>query len=350
MVESVTNSVHAGLVQATEVAGEAEVRRSRNGIRFAAYGEIGVPLPDLDSMIEAVPPSVTAALGSNTYFFVPLALRGPEAVQRAPGTSVREANQRRDEGAMVAREYSTEAGERAICHRNVALGAGQQGVFISTRLMGDRFALCFEFFINVAHAFVDTAGIPQRFSELVWEQALTTLPKGAKFEGTKFEGAALEGAALDGAATRAAEASPAIAVRGETSFDAWEARNLALGLPAEGLPQPLAERNPFARRGSAGAKEPMRGRSFSFAASAEGLALKPDEKERANFESAAFSDALAIYLLSLALDFDYADLKERDYPLLAPAALAARLKLVAELFPPNAGYEFAVRYRRSGRG
>jgi hypothetical protein len=228
MVESVTNSVHAGLVQATEVAGEAEVRRSRNGIRFAAYGEIGVPLPDLDSMIEAVPPSVTAALGSNTYFFVPLALRGPEAVQRAPGTSVREANQRRDEGAMVAREYSTEAGERAICHRNVALGAGQQGVFISTRLMGDRFALCFEFFINVAHAFVDTAGIPQRFSELVWEQALTTLPKGAKFEGTKFEGAALEGAALDGAATGDCRARrDVVRCLGGAQSGAWPSRRRA---------------------------------------------------------------------------------------------------------------------------
>jgi len=30
----------------------------------------------------------------------------------------------------------------------------------------------------------------------------------------------------------------------------------------------------------------------------------------------------------------------------AAAALAARLKLIAELFPPNPGYEFAVKYRR----
>jgi hypothetical protein len=53
-----------------------------------------------------------------------------------------------------------------------------------------------------------------------------------------------------------------------------------------------------------------------------------------------------MYLLSLALDFDYSELREREYPLLAPAALAARLRLVAELFPPNPGYEFVVRYRR----
>jgi len=51
-------------------------------------------------------------------------------------------------------------------------------------------------------------------------------------------------------------------------------------------------------------------------------------------------------MLSLTLDFDYADLREREYPLLAPAALAERLRHVAELFPPNAGYEFEIRYRR----
>ena len=74
--------------------------------------------------------------------------------------------------------------------------------------------------------------------------------------------------------------------------------------------------------------------------------LVADEKERQLFLESAFSDALAIYLLSLSLDFDYSELREREYPLLAPAALGARLKLMAELFPPNAGYEFALRYRR----
>ena len=61
---------------------------------------------------------------------------------------------------------------------------------------------------------------------------------------------------------------------------------------------------------------------------------------------AAFSDAVAMYLLSLALDFDYSELREREYPLLTPTALAARLRAVAEMYPPNAGYEFSVRYRR----
>ena len=71
-----------------------------------------------------------------------------------------------------------------------------------------------------------------------------------------------------------------------------------------------------------------------------------NDKDRALYLEAAFSDAVAIYLLSLALDFDYSELREREYPLLSPAALAARLRVVAELYPPNPGYEFAVKYRR----
>ena len=94
-------------------------------------------------------------------------------------------------------------------------------------------------------------------------------------------------------------------VRGETSQDAWESRSAA-----------LADRD------------------------------HPDEKARAEFVESAFADAVAIYMLSLAVDFDYAELREREYPLLAPSALADRLRLVAQLFPPNPGYEFSIRYRR----
>jgi hypothetical protein len=53
-------------------------------------------------------------------------------------------------------------------------------------------------------------------------------------------------------------------------------------------------------------------------------------------------------MLSLAVDFDYHDLREREYPLLAAPALAERLRAVAALFPPNAGYEFQIHYRRKG--
>jgi hypothetical protein len=95
-------------------------------------------------------------------------------------------------------------------------------------------------------------------------------------------------------------------VRGETSQDAFESRTQAL---------------------------------------AQGPA-RVDEKARAEYLEAAFADSIAIYLLSLAVDFDYAELREREYPLLAPNALADRLRLMARLFPPNPGYEFSIRYRR----
>jgi hypothetical protein len=93
-------------------------------------------------------------------------------------------------------------------------------------------------------------------------------------------------------------------VRGETSLDAWEARKLA-------------------------------------------VAGGPDaERFKNEYFEATFSDTISIYLLSLFLDVDYYDLRERDYPLLAPSALAERLRKIAELFPANPGFEFAVLYKR----
>jgi hypothetical protein len=178
------------------------------------------------------------------------------------------------EGAVVAPSYTVDLGDRAICHRNVSLGA-IEAVFLSTRLVEDRFGLAFEFFINVAHNFVDVAGIPESFAALVWSQAQT-------------------------------------GVRGETSQEAWETRRRAL--------DPITN--------------------------AEGAAMPGDERARKSFEESAFSDALAIYMLSLALDFEYHDLRERDYPLLAAPALAERLRHVASLFPANEGYEFQILYRR----
>jgi hypothetical protein len=294
------------LVRAAQVAREAEVQQSANGVRFATFGETGVPGPDLDRMLEAVPAAIVAALGANTYYFVPLALRETAEMGAAESSAKRTS----PEQAMVARAWSDELGDAAICHRNVELGSGHRGVFISTRLMGDRFALSFEFFINVAHAFVDATGVPEPFAELVWQQAL-------------------EGA------------------RGETSLDAWEARNLAFGLDPNAQPAPA---QPLSRRSSFLAKSrpfsgPEPARVDGVAASAV-VPQMVDEKERGLFVEAAFSDAVAVYLLSLALDLDYSELREREYPLLAPAALAARLRMVAELFPPNPGYEFSVRYRR----
>jgi hypothetical protein len=93
-------------------------------------------------------------------------------------------------------------------------------------------------------------------------------------------------------------------IRGETSLDAWEARKLATA------PGPDAE------------------------------------KYKNEYFEATFADTISIYVLSLFLDVDYYDLRERDYPLLAPSALAERLRKVAELFAPNPGFEFTILYKR----
>jgi hypothetical protein len=290
------------LVRAVQIAHDTPVRQSPNGVRFATFGETGLADLDLDRMIEAVPAAIVAALKANTYYFVPLAIR--EASQDIATAEDITTATSTTEPAMVASAWTDELSDAAICHRNVELPHGKRGVFISTRLMGDRFALSFEFFINVAHAFVDQAGVPQAFQDLAWQQALAN-------------------------------------TRGETSLDAWESRNLAFGRPANYQPDP----EPTSSRRGRPLGFSVRQRSFSAAAEpAPSNAI--DEKERTAYLDAAFSDAVAIYLLSLALDFDYNELRERDYPLLAPQALAARLKLVAELFPPNPSYEFAVKYRR----
>ncbi len=271
-------SVSISLVAAEQVARETAVRRSANGVYFAAFGETDLDGNELERMVQAVPASIAGALKETAYYFVPLAMGqmedGAETEQAGVGASASTAGRgaRREEPTMVAPAFTPELGEQAICHRNVVLGS-TDAVFISTRLLNDRFALSFEFFINVGHAFVDIAGVPESFAELAWKQAL-------------------------------------LEVRGETSQDASESRGRAFA------------------GGKAGAKPTV------------------DEKAKLSFCEAAFSDAIAIYLLSLAVDFDYSELREREYPLLAAPALAERLRLVSTLFPPNAGYEFAIRYRR----
>ncbi|WP_158794278.1 hypothetical protein [Granulicella sp. L60] len=256
MAEGVQND----LIQAEQIIRETRVRIASNGIRYAAFGDNNLEDKDLERMVQAVPIAIATALTRKTYYFVPLALN----------------DRRGSEATLVSAAYTPELGDQAICHRNVTLDT-TEGVFISTRLLGDRFALAFEFFINVGHAFVDAIGVPEAFNELVWAQAVAD-------------------------------------IRGETSQDAWESRNLAL---APSQKSPILDGKP-----------PI------------------DEKAKNNFLESAFSDAVAIYQLSLSVDFDYSELREREYPLLAPLALADRLRLVARLFPPNPTYEFAIRYRR----
>ena len=202
-----------------EVVRQTPVSQAPNGICYAVAGEVTVPASDLERMVAAVPDSAAAALQRKAYYFVPLTVnQGDETV--------------------IADRYDVALSDNAVCHRNLELG-DSQCVFISTRLMDDKFSVAFEFYINVGHAVVERAGVSQAFSELAWKQV---------------------------------EAN----AKGETSLDAWESRKAASHAPDA-------------------------------------------EKHKSDYFAAAFSDAISIYLLSLYIDVDYYDLRERDYPLLAPA-------------------------------
>src|SRR5947209_14585603 len=232
-----------------EIVRQTPVSQAPNGICYAVSGEITIPDSDLDRMVAAVPRSAAAALERKAYYFVPLTVS-------------------QGEDTVIADRYDVSLSDNAVCHRNLDLG-DSQFVFISTRLMDDKFSVAFEFYINVGHALVERAGASQEFSQLAWSQVES-------------------------------------GVRGETSLDAWEARKLA---------------------------------------TADG---SDAERYKTEYLEATFSDAISIYLLSLYLDVDYYDLRERDYPLLAPSALAERLRKISEIFPPNAGFEFAILYKRRG--
>src|SRR6202165_4463501 len=230
-----------------EVVRQTPVSQAANGICYAVAGETAVNSFDLERMVAAVPSTVAAALDRKAYYFVPLTVsQGEETV--------------------IADRYDVALSDNAVCHRNLNLGDAQC-VFISTRLMDDKFSVAFEFYINVGHALVERAGVSQNFADLAWQQVES-------------------------------------GVRGETSLDAWESRKFA-------------------------------------------TAHGPDaEKFKNEYLAASFADAISIYLLALYLDVDYYDLRERDYPLLAPTAMAERLRKIAEIFPPNPGFEFNIYYRR----
>ncbi len=230
-----------------EVLRQAPVAQAPNGICYATSGQITLAVTDLERMVATVPRAAAAALSRKAYYFVPLTVS-------------------QGDDTVIADRYDVALSDHAVCHRNLTLG-DSQCVFISTRLMDDKFSVAFEFYINVGHAVVERAGVSQSFAELAWKQAESD-------------------------------------VRGETSLDAYELRKLAT------TPGPDAE------------------------------------KHKNEYLASTFADAISIYLLSLFIDVDYYDLRERDYPLLAPSALAERLRKVAELFPPNPGFEFAIYYKR----
>jgi hypothetical protein len=240
---------------AADVIRATPVQQAANGVCYAASGETAISATELEKMVAAVPRAIAAALvdARKAYYFVPLAVSDGESDKNE---------------TLIADRYDVALSDRAICHRNMTLG-DSQCVFISTRLMDDKFSVAFEFYINVGHAFVERAGVSQEFADLVWAQVDRK-------------------------------------VRGETSMDAHEFRKQA---------------------------------------TATGTATG-NEKAKNDYFGAAFADAIAIYMLSLYLDVDYYELREREYPLLAPAAMAERLKKVHELFPPNGGFEFNIFYRR----
>ena len=232
-----------------EIVQSSPVSQAANGICYARAGEVTIAENDLDRMIAAVPAPIAAALARKAYYFVPLTVT-------------------QGDDTVIADRYDVVLSDSAVCHRNLNIGDAQC-VFISTRLMDDKFSVAFEFYINVGHALVERAGVSAAFADVAWQQV---------------------------------EAG----VRGETSLDAWEARKMA-------------------------------------------TAHGPDaEKYKNEYLAASFADAISIYLLAIYLDVDYYDLRERDYPLLAPAPMAERLRKIAEIFPPNAGFEFNIYYRRRG--
>jgi hypothetical protein len=228
---------------AQEIIRDARVSQASNGICYTTSGEIMLPSDDLERIVGAVPRPIAAALDRKAFYFVPLTIGDGDKT-------------------LVIERFDGPPPEGAICHRNIDSG-NAQCVFISTRLLEERFAIAFEFYINVGHAFVEKAGISPEFAGLVWSQVASN-------------------------------------VRGETSLDAYEFRKQA---------QPQG-------------------------------AARVDEKAKSDYLNATFSDTIAIYMLSLCLDVDYYELREREYPLLAPSALGERLKKIAELFPPNPGYQF----------
>src|SRR5579884_2003400 len=103
-------------------------------------------------MVSSVPKASAGALQRKDYYFVPL--------------TVNQGDQ-----TVIADRYDVALSDHAVCHRNLELG-NSQCVFISTRLMQDKFSIAFEFFINVGHAFVEQAGVSEEFADLVWGQAL----------------------------------------------------------------------------------------------------------------------------------------------------------------------------------
>src|ERR1700743_2353800 len=145
------SSAQIELWHVEKVASHVTLSIASNGIHYTSWGETRLPDTDLERLVSGVPGSMADAPARRAYYFVPLAIA--------------------DTGeTLIAPSYTVDLGDRAVCHRNASLGT-THAVFLSTRLVEDRFGLAFQFFINIAHNFVDAAGVPASFGDLVWSQA-----------------------------------------------------------------------------------------------------------------------------------------------------------------------------------
>src|SRR6201986_2109381 len=173
------------LLPASLVAQQTPVRQSENRLCYAIFANTHITEQELEPIVQAVPNAIAAALSRHAYYFVPLTIGETEETMVAPG-------------------YTIDLGDRAMCHRNVQFD-GSDCIFISTRLMQDRFALAFEFFINVGHHFVEAAGVPQSFCDLVWSQALGEVRGEARLDSFESRRRLLDRGPSDSASTRMAE-------------------------------------------------------------------------------------------------------------------------------------------------
>src|SRR5437764_12941594 len=123
---------------AAEVVRPAHVAQAPNGVCYALVGENTISAQDVERAVGAVPPAIAAALQRKAYYFVPLTV--------GEGDDTR-----------IAERYDSELSDHAVCHRNYTV-SGSQCVFISTRVMDDRFSVALVFFTKVGNAFVDKAG------------------------------------------------------------------------------------------------------------------------------------------------------------------------------------------------
>src|SRR5438105_7711239 len=142
-----SQAAHALTQNPAEVIRQTPVSQAPNGICFATTGNTNIALSDLERMVAAVPGSAAAALERKAYYFVPLTVKDGEET-------------------LIADRYDVALSDNAVCHRNLTVG-DSQCVFISTRLMDDKFSVAFEFYINVGHAVVERTGVSEAFADMV---------------------------------------------------------------------------------------------------------------------------------------------------------------------------------------